>query len=142
MAAAAAGPAAADAVAGNIVHDAIGRRPLRLSVASSSKPDEDDLEHIAKRGPLVTPNAPDLDAIALRAADAWIDFWADTLAREGRAMAGGWPGTMSEARSRALAELRLDGAELATDRLEALARATYAAARAKWRSRAAAEDDE
>lgn len=90
----------------------------------------------------MTVEEAELDAMALRAADAWIGWWTDELARDGRGMAGGWPGTLSEARERAVEQARSElGSELSPDELEALARATYVAARTRWRSKAARDDE-
>ena len=62
------------------------------------------------------------------------------LRAEGRALAGGWPGTMSEARGWARAELTGMGVQPTHEELEWLARATYAQARDAWLARA--RDDE
>lgn len=76
--------------------------------------------------------------MALRAAEAWIGWWSDELARQGRGMSGGWPGTLSEARARASELVHRElGVDIAHEQLEALARATYSAARERWLSRAA-----
>lgn len=78
-------------------------------------------------------------------ASAWGQRWAETrradLRGQGRAITGGWPGTMSEAR--AIVETSL-ASELARRRIAALTcdevvwltKITYAAARREWLSRA------
>jgi hypothetical protein len=74
--------------------------------------------------------------------------WAETfragLRQEGRAVAGGWPGTMPEARamvrSSYSAEVsRRRAAPLTSDEIEWLARIVYASARQDWLSRAERE---
>lgn len=72
---------------------------------------------------------------------AWFQDWRETLRRDGRALEGGWPGTMAEARARVLERL---GPELARRALpfpshQRVARASaevYAVARQAWRSKA------
>lgn len=73
------------------------------------------------------------DALAHSAAASgrsWASRILSAIATAGRAVAGGWPGTLSEARVLASS---IDGAgALAPSQVEALARAVYAAARAEW----------
>jgi hypothetical protein len=67
----------------------------------------------------------------------WALGFREELRREGRPAAGGWPGTMSEARARVAAHFR---SELSRRRMQALthaecewaARNVYAAARRNW----------
>jgi hypothetical protein len=82
-----------------------------------------------------------LERLALEAAQEWLEWWVNKLAREGRPMTGGWPGTLSEARvrfSRAAAS-HGDGKGLDPAALELLCRRTYEVARAGWLSRASRE---
>jgi hypothetical protein len=67
----------------------------------------------------------------------WASGWREAMRREGRAIAGGWPGTLPEARARVAAYF---GAELArrrmpvmtTDELQVAVAATYEKARRDW----------
>ncbi len=70
---------------------------------------------------------------------AWERELSDAVRNEGRAVSGGWPGTMSEARMRVANCLEPE--LVALDR-ESLARDVYAAARSAWRSRATRDDEE
>lgn len=85
----------------------------------------------------------DLRARAERVGLDWAQGWFERVAREQRAVAGGWPGTMSEARAqvvRALVPwLRERGKWPSHDvtNFEATARVVYTAARAAWRGRTA-----
>lgn len=86
-----------------------------------------------------------LERAAATTGEAWARGWLDELRSEGRAAAGGWPGTMTQARSRVrprlvtdLARERLEG--LTVVELESAARATYAQARDVWLSAAKADE--
>jgi hypothetical protein len=78
-----------------------------------------------------------LDKIAFEAARTWAEACRAELAREGRRVEGGWPGTMPEARTRAAGEatralaLRSMSA-LTHEELGRLARITYDEARRSW----------
>jgi hypothetical protein len=66
----------------------------------------------------------------------------DALRAEGREVAGGWPGTLSEARHFVRAQLARSGLAVITpDELEQAARATYASARSTWLANAESEDE-
>ena len=87
--------------------------------------------------------------IALQAARSWATECISALAAEGRPVAGGWPGTMSDARARAGAlATRTLGTHAMTaldhDELRDLTHATYKEAQRCWRDRAPATpaDDE
>lgn len=76
-----------------------------------------------------------LGRMLIRASDAgrsWAQSLRDDLALEGRRAAGGWPGTVSEARARTarLMEGSLFGKS--PELREQVARALYAAARGGW----------
>ncbi|MBX3185818.1 MAG: hypothetical protein KF819_02340 [Labilithrix sp.] len=80
-----------------------------------------------------------LDATALDAARAWIEHLVEELSREGRAIEGGWPGTINEARgrcgslaARALAVHAMPA--LDRDELGRLTRIAYDEARRLWRA--------
>jgi hypothetical protein len=71
---------------------------------------------------------------------AWACGWRQQLAAQGRAVTGGWPGTMSEARARVakalMPELLCVGViDLSFDENEHAARTIYGAARRQWLSR-------
>src|SRR3954471_8542962 len=81
-----------------------------------------------------------LDATALDAARKWTRHLMEELVSEGRAIAGGWPGTVNEARgrcgslaSRALAANAMP--PLARDELGRLTRIAYDEARRLWVTR-------
>jgi hypothetical protein len=70
---------------------------------------------------------------------AWAVDWSNTLHGEGRSVSGGWPGTLSEARSRValcLAQRFGRAQRVNSDELEVLARRAYASARKAWLARA------
>jgi hypothetical protein len=83
-----------------------------------------------------------LGQVAVAAGHAWVHWWRAELARQGRPMSGGWPGTLSEARRRVLAhavsQLGADGA-LSDHELTDLARTVFATARADWIANAVRE---
>lgn len=85
-----------------------------------------------------------LGAVAIAAGHAWTRWWHAELARQGRRMSGGWPGTLSEARHRvlmhAVSELGADGA-LSPHELVALAHTAFATARADWIASAVRDPD-
>lgn len=83
----------------------------------------------------------DLHTHAERVGLEWAECWFERVERERRAIVGGWPGTMSEARVQVLRVLvpwlREKGKWSTPDvpNLEATARVVYSAARAAWRQR-------
>jgi hypothetical protein len=79
-----------------------------------------------------------LEAIADDAGRSWAFNYADALVADGRDIAGGWPGTLGEARARIAGASRnrpFAGFVLTETNLESLARRTYLAAKAAWHSR-------
>jgi hypothetical protein len=85
-----------------------------------------------------------LDQTAVTVGRIWADQWRHDLRREGRAAAGGWPGTLREARIRVEHHLqdelaRRTIAEVTGAERELLVRRAYASARAEWSSRAEPE---
>lgn len=87
-------------------------------------------DQMASSAAAVTP-------LALEAGVAWARACCDELAREGRAVVDGWPGTMTEARRRVAALLaRHDLRDLTATEVADLVRDTYLAARATWLARA------
>lgn len=82
--------------------------------------------------------------VAVEAAgEAWACDWANTLQAEGRTIAGGWPGTMTEARLRtaACAAKHLGKPVVAPAMLDGLARRAYACAKRAWMARTGPEED-
>lgn len=78
-----------------------------------------------------------LAKIALDDGTEWCDSCCDALGREGRAVAGGWPGTMSEARVRIVKRVASDPGLAATaGEMDGMARESYRVARLAWRARA------
>lgn len=71
--------------------------------------------------------------------ERWAQGWRSELQGQGRAAAGGWPGTLGEARARVMAFFaeELDGEEqLTPDELGWATKAAYASARRDWLARA------
>jgi hypothetical protein len=67
----------------------------------------------------------------------WTRDWCEEMLRTGRAMEGGWPGTLPEARMRVASYFRseltkLRMAELNADELAAATRSTYEQAKREW----------
>ena len=80
-----------------------------------------------------------LDEAALVAARTWVRQWVDELAREGRPVEGGWPGTMKEARGRCadLSTRMLARSSMGApvrEELDRITHITYAEARRLWRA--------
>ena len=78
-----------------------------------------------------------LEQSAVTLGQSWADQWRDDLRREGRPAAGGWPGTLREARVRVehhlLAEVTRRKMSAVTEaEREVAARKAYASARAQW----------
>ena len=77
---------------------------------------------------------------------SWAERWREELRREGRPAAGGWPGTLREARSRVGHELpaemrRRQMAAITEEERELAARTVYASARTEWRAHADLETE-
>jgi hypothetical protein len=78
-----------------------------------------------------------VDAAARDAGDRWAEACRASLAKEGRLVEGGWPGTLSEARVRVAAHVGHALVEhamsaLTYDELGRAARLTYERARSAW----------
>lgn len=79
-----------------------------------------------------------IEQSAVALGQTWAARWRQDLQREGRPAAGGWPGTLREARiyvERALF-LEMKGRKMAAitgEEREIAARAAYASARSDWR---------
>lgn len=74
-------------------------------------------------------SAADLQPMAIAIGEAWASELMQTLSSEDREVIGPWPGTMSEARMRILAAIRM---KLDTQHLDQLARIANLAARRGW----------
>ena len=77
----------------------------------------------------------DLRALELAvdaAGKAWAVGFAEALGREGRSVAGGFPGTISEARARVVQCIAGRPRALSQSELDALTRRAYDAARRFW----------
>lgn len=72
--------------------------------------------------------------------DTWVEHVATGLRQEQRTAAGGWPGTMSEARARTTAHFR--GISITREELEIASRAVYQRARASWLAYARTDAEE
>ncbi len=88
-----------------------------------------------------------LQADSLAVGDAWVERVKLDLHRENREAAGGWPGTMREARARTYAYFTNDIAVgrygvLTRDELEHAVRAVYERARIRWLADAATDEEE
>lgn len=78
-----------------------------------------------------------LSSAALEIGAAWAESWALEIQRQGRPVAGGWPGTLREARARVLAYLDRElllrkMSRLSVEELGRATRAAYARARRDW----------
>jgi hypothetical protein len=67
----------------------------------------------------------------------WARGWCEEMIKSGRAIAGGWPGTMPEARARVAAYLRSELSqramlELSADELAVATRSAYQKAKLDW----------
>lgn len=81
--------------------------------------------------------SPQTEALAVLAGEAWATRCAHDLRAQHRPVSGGWPGTISEATRWVLATLvehHASSRDLSTERLRALSRTAYGAARNRWRS--------
>ena len=79
-----------------------------------------------------------LESHAQAIGDAWVEQVRTELRRDDRDAAGGWPGTLSEARAHTSAHFargELTGAEL-----EVAAHAVYGRARSQWLAHARTDD--
>ncbi len=85
-----------------------------------------------------------LEQSAISLGRSWAEQWRDDLHREGRPAAGGWPGTLREARARVEHHLHAEvtrrkiSAVTGAER-EFVARKAYASARAEWCQKAEPE---
>lgn len=78
-----------------------------------------------------------IERAAIAAAERWVEKLRSELLAEHRAAAGGWPGTLSEARNCTRGHVsehlaKLGSAPASVEELEFAARTGYAHARARW----------
>lgn len=83
-----------------------------------------------------------MEQAALGAAEVWARRAVAALRAEGRLVAGGWPGTLSEARNEVRECLARERLTPSHEELELAARAAYARARDVWFSCADRSEDE
>jgi hypothetical protein len=76
------------------------------------------------------------------AGQAWALDWINMLRDEGRAIAGGWPGTIREARQRVAMCATGANGSLGHEELEALTRRAYDVAAETWLARAQSVKDD
>jgi hypothetical protein len=87
-------------------------------------------------------NVADLEALASRAGEDWASTCAAELRRQRRAIAGAWPGTLTEARAHVLTALAGGTRAISIEDLRALSHTAYSAARAAWRQVAERDEEE
>jgi len=85
-----------------------------------------------------------LERTALATGKQWAERCRQELREQGRAISGGWPGTLSEARARVAAAWMRTGrrrpAAITHEELDWLARAAYARAKRDWLAAANREE--
>lgn len=92
---------------------------------------------------LTTRRQAQLHQAAVTEGGIWAEWWRDELTRQSRAVAGGWPGTISEARRRIATRIARDfgprfGAT--ASELEAATRSTYVVAKRHWNDCAVSDE--
>lgn len=78
----------------------------------------------------------ELDTLAEDVGKAWAKARAESFRSADREVAGGWPGTVSEARAQVLVALGARGRrdQVSVEHMQELSRTAYRAARAMWQS--------
>ena len=111
-------------------------KPVPVIVDGAVAPSEADAD------PVVSARAAErrkfIEQSAIAIGQTWAEGWRRELHREGRPAAGGWPGTLREARTRVEQTLQIEmrGRKMAAItgvERELAARTTYASARSEWR---------
>ena len=107
--------------------------PLPASALPRLLPGEDEASARAK-----AERRKVIEESAIALGQTWAEGWRRDLHREGRPAAGGWPGTLREARTRVQQALLIEmrGRKMAAiteGEREIAARAAYASARTEWR---------
>ncbi len=111
--------------------------PASASVAGSADPAVVVVETKAPRAPTPGVRRAVIDALATALGQSWARRSREALHRDGRAAAGGWPGTVGEATAYVAQALlsdqhRLPNPGLTPAERDLLARAVYASARHEW----------
>ena len=91
---------------------------------------------------MTSPRSAQLSRVAHTVGVSWMDWWYEHLRGERRAVAGAWPGTISEARRRVLTQATTEpglSLPLTPDELETTSRAANLHAKALWRAKAIPE---
>ena len=91
---------------------------------------------------MTTPRSAQLLRLASVVGAAWMEWWKEHLRDDRRAVAGAWPGTISEARRRVLTHATTEPGltlPLTADELESTSRAATLHAKSLWRQRAIPE---
>lgn len=102
---------------------------------------EVDGEETGPTGP--SPEAAPFAALAEATGAAWFEDEAVALRAAGRPLVGGWPGTVSEARTRVMNGVaRARGSVLSREATAELAHVVYITARRRWEARATREPPE
>lgn len=87
-----------------------------------------------------------LRELAQQDGQAWAESLRAELVAERRAAAGGWPGTLSEARARVQSVVRAwataNGRRVSSEQLDEVTQALYASARHQWLANCEPERDE
>jgi hypothetical protein len=91
--------------------------------------------------PRHAPTPIDLHSLAASAGTTWANAFTSELRAQRRVICGGWPGTMTEARSRVLLAIGGEARTLSPDRLQELARTANRAARVIWDDASVREPD-
>jgi len=78
-----------------------------------------------------------LTDLPLKIGTGWAEGWREEMVKQGRPIAGGWPGTIGEARARVAAHFehelrRRKMAHLTSDELATATRAAFGQARRDW----------
>jgi hypothetical protein len=107
-----------------------------MKPAGATRGGSDPPEHPA---PPVSVRRSFIEQRAAALGRTWAESWREDLHREGRPAAGGWPGTLREARTRVGGTLAAEMLHrkmpvITEDERELAARTAYASARSAWRS--------
>jgi hypothetical protein len=105
-----------------------------IFVGSANTPAEGFALGAARTGGASDRAVRPLPIVAADVGSSWAKDLRDALAREGRTVVDGWPGTISEARVRTCAALACmpSGRRIGAVELAELVRCTYHHARASW----------
>jgi hypothetical protein len=87
--------------------------------------------------PVSEPRKALLNDLPLKIGTGWAEGWREEMIKQGRPIAGGWPGTIGEARARVAAHFerelrRRKMPHLTSDELATATRAAFGQARRDW----------